>query len=178
MPARGAVRTKAEAWELFRIGADGSWNQAAGRSTAHADGRFPVAAFDQFMKQGIPRWTSNDVAIQAAYTELARQYGPWTIVAHSQGCNFAFGMALAHPGMVKAIVAVEPSGFPEPSLHRLETLRAISTVRAGMTWRGALSGYVSSRGSTLTAMRCERQVCRWTSWICPPAVLPETPICP
>ena len=130
-------RTKAEAWELFRIGADGSWNQAAGRSTAHADGRFPVAAFDQFMKQGIPRWTSNDVAIQAAYNELVRQHGPWTIVAHSQGCNFAFGMALAHPDKVKAIVAVEPSGFPEPSPHHLETLRAIPHL---FVWGDHLSG--------------------------------------
>ena len=118
-------RTKAEAWELFRIGADGSWDRSAQRSTAHADGRFPVAAFDQFMKQGVPRWTSNDAAIQAAYNELARQHGPFTVVAHSQGCNFAFGMALAHPDKVRAIVAVEPSGFPDPSLHRLGALRAI-----------------------------------------------------
>jgi pimeloyl-ACP methyl ester carboxylesterase len=144
-------RTKAEAWELFRIGADGSWKQAADSSAAHADGRFPVAAFDQFMKQGIPRWTTNDTAIQAAYNELARQHGPFTIIAHSQGCNFAFGMALAHPDKVKAIVALEPSGFPEPSRHRLDALRGIAHllvwgdhIAESATWvrvRQGLDGY-------------------------------------
>ncbi len=118
-------RTKAEAWELFRIGPDGSWRTAAEQRQAHADGRFPADAFDQFMKQSIPRWSSNDAAIQAAYGELAQRYGPFVVVAHSQGCNFAFAMALAHPGMVKAVVAVEPSGFPDRCGHVLAQIRHV-----------------------------------------------------
>jgi pimeloyl-ACP methyl ester carboxylesterase len=34
---------------------------------------------------------------------------------HSQGGNFAFNAALAAPGRVKAIVALEPSGAANPS---------------------------------------------------------------
>lgn len=118
-------RTKAEAWELFRIGADGSWAGSARDSTAHPDSLFPVQAFDQFMKQTIPRWASTDAAVQAAYDTLARDHGPFVLLTHSQGGNFAFSMALAHPDKVRAIVAVEPSGFPDPAHHALSRLAAI-----------------------------------------------------
>jgi len=118
-------RTKAEAWELFRIGPDGSWNGSALASAAHPDTRFPVLRFDQFMKQAVPRWASTDAAVQAAYDTLARDQGPFVVIAHSQGCNFATGMALAHPDKVRAIVAIEPSGFPDPARHALGRLAQI-----------------------------------------------------
>lgn len=116
-------RSKQEAWELFRIGPPGSWR---GRERqAHADTRFPLAAFDQFMKQSTPRWSSTEAATQAAYNELARLHGPFVLIAHSQGCNFAFAMALAHPEKVRAIVAIEPSGFPQVPDQALACLRDI-----------------------------------------------------
>lgn len=118
-------RTKAEAWELFRIGADGTWRGTAHASAAHAGTRFPVAAFDQFMKQTMPRWTTTEAAVQAAYDTLAREHGPFVVLTHSQGGNFAFSMALAHPDRVRAIVAVEPSGFPDPARHDLTRLAGI-----------------------------------------------------
>lgn len=118
-------RTKAEAWQLFRIGPDGSWAGAVSGSKAHPDTLFPVHAFDQFMKQSIPRWASTEAAVQAAYDTLARDHGPYVVVTHSQGGNFAFAMALAHPDKVRAIVAVEPSGFPDPAVHDLARLAGI-----------------------------------------------------
>jgi hypothetical protein len=66
-------RTKAEAWELFRIGAQGSWAGAVRSSAAHPDTLFPVAAFDQFMKQSVPRWASTEAAVQAAYLKFAQK---------------------------------------------------------------------------------------------------------
>ena len=108
-------RTKAEAWELFRIGADGSWNGSASAGSANPGTLFPIAAFDQFMKQATPRWTTTDNATQAAYNTLVDDHGPFVIITHSQGANFAFRMAAAHPDKVAAIVAVEPSGFPAPN---------------------------------------------------------------
>ncbi|MCY7308614.1 MAG: alpha/beta fold hydrolase [Rhodoferax sp.] len=124
---RGApmFRTKAEAWELFRIGPEGSWRGNTGASQPYPDSRFPVDAFDQSMKQSIPRWTTTDAAIQAAYDTLAHDHGPFAIIAHSQGGNFAFNMALRHPGKVRAIVALEPSGFPDPVSSKLHTLAGI-----------------------------------------------------
>lgn len=118
-------RTKAEAWELFRIGPDGSWSGATERSRPHPDTRFPVAAFDQFMKQSMPRWTSTERAVQAAYDTLARGHGPFVVLTHSQGGNFAFRMAWAHPDRVRAVVAVEPSGFLDPAAHDLARLAGI-----------------------------------------------------
>ena len=118
-------RTKAEAWSLFRIGAEGSWKGCVADSQANLGTRFPVDAFDQFMKQATPRWTCNDAATQAAYDQLAQEHGPFVIVTHSQGGNFAFNMALAHPDKIKAIVALEPSGFPDPATSVLARLRSI-----------------------------------------------------
>ncbi len=118
-------RTKAEAWELFRIGAAGSWKGSLADRQAHTATRFPVHAFDQFMKQAVPRWVSNDAATQRAYNQLAQDHGPFVVITHSQGGNFAFNMALTHPEKIKAIVAVEPSGFPAPEAAALETLRHI-----------------------------------------------------
>lgn len=118
-------RTKAEAWELFRIGADGSWRGSASSSVVNAGTLFPTTAFDQFMKQATPRWTTTDAVTQAAYNTLVDEYGPFVIITHSQGANFAFRMAAAHPDKVAAIVAVEPSGFPSVSQESLSAVRHI-----------------------------------------------------
>jgi pimeloyl-ACP methyl ester carboxylesterase len=118
-------RTKAEAWELFRIGPPGSWQGRAGASAACPGQQFPVDAFDAFMKQSVPRWAGNDAATQAAYDALAAAHGPFALIAHSQGCNFAFRMALARPDRVAAIVALEPSGFPDASPHELARLTGV-----------------------------------------------------
>ncbi len=107
-------RPKKEAWELFRIGPTGSYQTDASQRTTNPGARFPVEAFDQFAKQGIPRWSSNDAATQAAYDAYVRRQCPCVIVVHSQGANFAFQAALAQPDKVKAIVVVEPSGSPDP----------------------------------------------------------------
>ena len=118
-------RTKKEAWELFRIGPDGSYQTEDAKRVAHPGQQFPTEAFDQFMKQGVPRWTTTDVATQAAYNQFAVKNCPCVIITHSQGGNFAFNMALAHPDRVKAIVAVEPSGAPDPAKVDVASIRHI-----------------------------------------------------
>jgi len=124
-PGEPVFRTTAEAWELFRIGPPGSWRGRASDSPPCPGQRFPVEAFDAFMKQSMPRWSGNEARIQAAYDELLRTQGPFTVIAHSQGCNFAFRMALAQPDRVRALVALEPSGFPDPASHDLSRLAGI-----------------------------------------------------
>ncbi len=108
-------RAKKEAWELFRIGPANSYQTEPARRLAHPGTKFPVEAFDQFTKQGVPRWATNDVPTQAAYNALVQKICPCVILVHSQGGNFAFNTALAAPDKIKAIVAVEPSGTPDPS---------------------------------------------------------------
>jgi len=118
-------RTKKEAWELFRIGPRDSYATEPPKRTAWPDTQFPVGAFDQFMKQGVPRWATNDVATQRAYDALVRKICPCVIIVHSQGGNFAFNAALRAPDKIRAIAAIEPSGAPDPAKTDLGPLKAV-----------------------------------------------------
>lgn len=116
-------RTKKEAWELFRFGK--SYATDPNQRTAMPGTQFPLAAFDQFTKQSIPRWATNDATTQKAYDEYVEKVCPCVIVVHSQGGNFAFNAALKNPSKIKALVAVEPSGSPDPDKADLTPLRGI-----------------------------------------------------
>jgi pimeloyl-ACP methyl ester carboxylesterase len=105
-------RTKKEAWELFRIGPT---YEPGGKRVATEGQQFPIDAFDQFLKQGVPRWVTNDAATQKAYDALVQKVCPCIIVVHSQGGNFGFTAALNAPDKVKALIAIEPSGAPDPA---------------------------------------------------------------
>jgi pimeloyl-ACP methyl ester carboxylesterase len=105
-------RTKKEAWELFRFGPT---YEPGGQRITFDGQQFPVEALDNFMRQGVPRWLTNDAATQKAYDEFVQKVCPCIIVVHSQGANFGFNAALSAPDKVKALVAVEPSGAPDPA---------------------------------------------------------------
>jgi pimeloyl-ACP methyl ester carboxylesterase len=118
-------RTKKQAWEDFRIGAPGSYKLNANERAALPGQLFPVEAFDQFMKQAVPRWSTTDVQIQAAYNQLVQKVCPCVIVVHSQGGNFGFNAALTAPDKVKALIAIEPSGAPKPEVAAAGTLKGV-----------------------------------------------------
>jgi pimeloyl-ACP methyl ester carboxylesterase len=105
-------RTLGEGWGLFRIGPADGWNSNPAQRRAFAGQQFPVAAWNQFGKQSVPRWLSTDAAIQRAYDALVQQVCPCVIMVHSQGGNFGFNAALAAPDKVAALIAIEPSGAP------------------------------------------------------------------
>ena len=105
-------RTMGEGWGLFRLGERSGWHEDPARRVAFPGVRFPVGHWDQFMKQSVPRWTTTDRQIQAAYDALVQAVCPCVVMAHSQGGNFAFTAALSAPDKVRAVVAVEPSGTP------------------------------------------------------------------
>lgn len=119
-------RTKKEAWELFRLGPEGSYNTDPAKRRAYPEGTlFPVEAFDQFGKQGIPRWATNDAATQAAYDQYVQKVCPCVIVVHSQGGNFTFNAALKAPDKIKGVIAIEPSGAPDASRVDVSKLKGI-----------------------------------------------------
>ncbi len=115
-------RTKKEAWELFRIGPT---YEVGGQRVAFEGQQFPVEALDAFMKQGVPRWVTNDASTQKAYDALVQKVCPCIIVVHSQGGNFAFNAALNAPDKVKALIAVEPSGAPDPAKVEAAKLKGV-----------------------------------------------------
>jgi hypothetical protein len=102
--------TKANPFERFRIGAGpGSWNADPAKMKVLPGNQFPVEAYDNFVKQIVPRWLDTDAAIIAAYTELVDKVCPCVILFHSQAGAFGFKVAQARPDKVKALVAVEPA---------------------------------------------------------------------
>jgi len=102
--------TKANPFERFRIGqGPGSWNADAAKMRVLPGNQFPVEAYDDFVKQIVPRWLDTDDAIIAAYTALVDKVCPCAILFHSQAGAFGFRVAQARPDKVKALVAVEPA---------------------------------------------------------------------
>jgi len=96
-------------WERFRVGPIGSWNDEKAKRAIYPGVQFPTDAYEQFMKQGVPRWTTTDTEIVAAYIELVDKICPCVVMVHSQGGGFGFRVAEARPDKVKALIAVEPS---------------------------------------------------------------------
>jgi pimeloyl-ACP methyl ester carboxylesterase len=96
-------------WERFRIGPIGSWNAEPAKRVTYPGTQFPIEAYEQFMKQGVPRWLTTDDAIVAAYVALVDKVCPCVVLVHSQSGSFGFKAAEARPDKVKALIAVEPT---------------------------------------------------------------------
>ena len=104
--------TKENPFERFRIGAGtGSYDKDPAKMKMMPGSQFPAEGYDNFTKQGVPRWTTTDDAIIRAYTELVDKVCPCIVLAHSQGGPFAFKVAQARPDKVRALALVEPAGF-------------------------------------------------------------------
>ena len=99
--------TTANPWERFRIG-PGAGSYDAKRTLPGT--QFPVEGYANFVRQSVPRWTTTDEAIIAAYTALVDKVCPCAILFHSQAGQFGFKVAQARPDKVKALIAVEPAG--------------------------------------------------------------------
>jgi pimeloyl-ACP methyl ester carboxylesterase len=99
---------KANPFERFRIGAR-SWSADPAQRKTLPGNRFPVQAYDDFMRQVVPRWMSTDAAIIAAYMALVEKLGACVVLCHSQGCGFGFRVAQARPDLFKALIAIEPA---------------------------------------------------------------------
>jgi pimeloyl-ACP methyl ester carboxylesterase len=96
-------------WERFRVGPPGSWNDDKAKRTTYSGVQFPIEAYEQFMKQGVPRWLTTDDQIVAAYIELVDKVCPCVVMVHSQSGTFGYRVLEARPDKVKALVAVEPT---------------------------------------------------------------------
>lgn len=92
-------------WEQFRIG------PSYAERRAHPGHQFPLEHYEDFVRQGVPRFVGTDADILAGYLALLERTGPAVIIAHSQGGHFACAAAQAAPHLVRALVLLEPSGF-------------------------------------------------------------------
>ena len=60
-------------WERFRIGPLGSWNDDKAKRATYPGVQFPIEAYEQFMKQGVPRWVTTDDADRRRLYRAGRQ---------------------------------------------------------------------------------------------------------
>ena len=114
----------ANPFERFRIGMGaGSYADDPDKRRVPEGAQFPVEAYGNFVKQIVPRWTSTDAAITAAYLAEVDKVCPCVILFHSQAGQFAFNVAQARPDKIKALVAVEPAAVGDPA--KVDALKGI-----------------------------------------------------
>jgi pimeloyl-ACP methyl ester carboxylesterase len=107
-PSQPTFLTYKDPFERFRIGdGEGSYDPDPSKRKVLAGSQFPVEAYENYMKQSVPRWLTTDDAIMAAYTALVDKICPCVMLVHSQGGSFGFKVAEARPDKVKAVVAIE-----------------------------------------------------------------------
>ena len=119
--------TTANPFERFRIG-DGpnSYDPDPAKRKVMAGSQFPVEGYDNFVRQGVPRWTTTDDATIAAYIAEIDRVGPSILLFHSQAGSFGFKVAQARPDKVKALIAIEPAGLGDPA--KADALKNIPTL--------------------------------------------------
>ena len=119
--------TTSNPFERFRIGdGPGSYDPDPARRKLTPGSQFPNEAYENFVKQTVPRWTTTDDATIAAYVAEVDRVGPCVILFHSQAGPFGFKVAQARPGKVKALIAVEPAGVGDPAT--VDVLKNIPTL--------------------------------------------------
>src|ERR1700743_885802 len=108
--------TTANPFERFRIG-DGpnSYDPDPANRKLMPGTQFAAVANENFVKQGVPRWTTTDDATIAAYIAEIDRVGPSVVMVHSQSGSFGFKVAQARPDKVKALIAVEPAAIGDPA---------------------------------------------------------------
>ena len=99
--------TRGFAWETYRIGPKGSWNPDSIKRKTFDGGQFPTSAYDNLVRQIVPRWITTDPAIDAAYLELIDRLCPCALLVHSQSGAIGYRMAQARPDKIKAFVDIE-----------------------------------------------------------------------
>jgi pimeloyl-ACP methyl ester carboxylesterase len=126
-PGEPVFLPKSNPWERFRIGPGaGSYSEDASKRKLLPGSQFPAEAYDNFMRQNVPRWTTTDAPTLTAYLALVDRICPCVIVVHSQGGQFGFRVAQERPDKVLALVAVEPTNAGE--VAQVAALRKVPTL--------------------------------------------------
>ena len=114
------LRSREEAWHLFRIGEPDDF----AIREAYAGSLFPVEAFDAFARMLVPRWLTTTPHHVAALIATLRRTGPALVFCHSQGGEITLDAIHEAPELFAGLVAVEPSA----EAQSVEDLNSIPTV--------------------------------------------------
>ena len=139
------------------------WPQAHLHTQFPGSGESGDAAFDEFFASqvsSIADFPKQQALNAAAGAALLDRIGPAILVTHSQAGTFGWLIADRRPGLVKAIVAVEPNG---PPAHDAEFLGSPNwfedhpTVKAGGLCHAALTYDPPLAADEQLAFVCERE---------------------
>ncbi|MEO8716176.1 MAG: alpha/beta fold hydrolase [Acetobacteraceae bacterium] len=107
-PDEPLMRGAEEIWSLYRLGS----LEGYATRTPFPGHRHPVHAFDELLKQHVPRWISTIPAATDALIAVLERVGPAVVIAHSSGGLIGLHAACRHPDLIAGFVGLEPSGFP------------------------------------------------------------------
>ena len=99
------LRSKEEAWHLFRIG---SLAKFADRAPFRGS-LFPVSDFDSLARMLVPRWLTTTPLQVAALVEVLRKVGPAIVICHSQGGEIALDALRQVSELFAGFVGIEPT---------------------------------------------------------------------
>src|SRR5256714_1042132 len=100
-PSEPIFLNYADPFERFRIGdGEGSWSADPSKRKVLPGNQFPVEAYDNYMRQTVPRWLSTDQAVIDAYIALVDKICPCVLLLHSQGGAFGLKVAEARPDRI------------------------------------------------------------------------------
>ena len=133
----GPARTQTREYVMQRFSTSekyNQWPQAKLHTQWPGTGGPGDPAFDNYLASNVP--SMEDRGMQArmnvdALAALLDRVGPSIVVVHSQSGQYGWPLAQARPGLVKAIVAAEPSG---PPVHDVVVP---GVARFGMTFENA-----------------------------------------
>lgn len=135
----------------------GLWPEAALHTQWPGTGVAGDPIFDQFMDQVYPSIAQTPLQEQLsrdAGAALLDRIGPAILLTHSQAGAHGWLMADARPGLVKAIIAIEPSGPPvrERAQASAATARGSNSTQGNAGWNedGALTKPFGLTASKLT----------------------------
>ena len=133
-------RSQQDAWQMFRFGPLDGFDPDPARREFFPGGQWPEEATDQYQKQVVARWAGHEAITQKAYDELVARVGPCVIISHSQSGAFSCQAAINNPGLVKAVVALEPSGGADTDDKQLAAMVAAGTKHL-MVWGDNFEGH-------------------------------------
>jgi pimeloyl-ACP methyl ester carboxylesterase len=116
IPAVGMrISTLEQIWSFYRFGPQ--------YPTLHPGSQFPAEALTQYLSQMVPNTDgflsgpSATVRIEAL-AELLDKIGPAILITHSASGPHGFAVVPQRPGLVKALISIEPAGCSVPAANR------------------------------------------------------------
>ncbi len=99
--------SKSEGWTKYRIG--DYYNINSQLRTTYPESKFPVEFYDDFCKQYLAYWLTDDDQTQEAYdTYISEKIQTGIILAHGKASEYALKSTTKFNNKIKALILIEP----------------------------------------------------------------------